>query len=66
MPWVIHSIEGWESFDSCTERYKIVDLLPNSELTKGNNMSNADAHTLCLRRETMADMRYDLGTINSQ
>ena len=28
---------GCDSFDCCTERYEIVVLLPNSELTKGNN-----------------------------
>ena len=26
-----------DSFDCCTERYEIAVLLPNSELTKGNN-----------------------------
>ena len=35
---------GCDSFDCCTERYEIVVLLPNSELTKGNNKRNADAH----------------------
>ena len=33
-----------DSFDCCTERYEIVVLLPNSELTKGNNKRGADAH----------------------
>ena len=28
---------GCHSFDCCTEKYEIVVLLPNSELTKGNN-----------------------------
>ena len=27
---------GCDSFDCCTDRYEIVVLLPNSELTKGN------------------------------
>ena len=31
--------------DCCTERYEIVVKLPNSELTKGNNKRDADAHT---------------------
>ena len=29
---------GCDSFDCCKERYEIVVLLPNSELTKGNNV----------------------------
>ena len=28
---------GCDSFDCCTERYEIVVLFTNSELTKGNN-----------------------------
>ena len=30
----------------CTERYDIVVLLPNSELTKGNKKRDADASTV--------------------
>ena len=44
---------GCDSFDSCTEWYEIVVLLPNSELTKGNNMRNADARVVHLQRKTM-------------
>ena len=44
---------GCNSFDCCTERYEIVVLLPNSELTKGNNKRDADAHTVRLRWKTM-------------
>ena len=33
--------------------YEIVVLLPNSELTKGNNKSDADVRTVRLRRKTM-------------
>ena len=33
-----------DSFDFFTERYKIV-VLPNSELTKGNNKHDADVRT---------------------
>ena len=36
--WVIHNTEGQcDSFDCCTEKYELGVLLPNSELTKGNN-----------------------------
>ena len=45
---------GCNSFDCFTERYEIVVLLPNSELTKGNNKSDADGHVVRLRRKTMA------------
>ena len=45
---------GGDSFDCCTERYEIVVLLPNLELTKGNNKRDADAHTVRLQRKTMA------------
>ena len=41
-----------------------VVLLPNLELAKGNTMGDADARTVHLRRKTMADMRYDLETLN--
>ena len=34
--------------------YEQVVLKPISELTKGNNMCNADAHTVRLRQKTMA------------
>ena len=44
LPWVnriiirlFHTFRC-DSFDCCTEGYEIVVLLPNSELTKGNNM----------------------------
>ena len=36
---------GCDSFDCFTERYEIVVLLPNSELTKGKNKRDADART---------------------
>ena len=39
---------GSDRFDCSTEWYEIVVLLPNSELTKGNNMRFADAHTVRL------------------
>ena len=45
--------EGCEGFDCCTERYEKVVLLPNSELTKGNNKRDADARTLRLRWKTI-------------
>ena len=45
---------GCDSFDCCTERYEIFVLLPNSELTKGNNKRDADAYTVRLQRNTMA------------
>ena len=32
---------GCDSFDCCTERYEIVVLLPNSELTNGNSKRDA-------------------------
>ena len=51
---------GCDSFDCCTERYEIVVLLPNSELTKGNKKCDADAHTVRLRRKTMADGLFKL------
>ena len=57
---------GCDSFDCCTERYETFALLPNSELTKSNNMRYADARTLRLRRNTMADMRYEFGSLNSK
>ena len=38
--------KGGDSYDCCTERYEIVVLLPNSELTKGNNKHDADACTV--------------------
>ena len=44
---------GCDSFDCCTKRYEIVVLLPNSELTKGNNKCDADARTFRLRWKTM-------------
>ena len=37
---------GGDSFDCCTERFEIVVLLPNSELTKGNNKRDADVRTV--------------------
>ena len=37
---------GCGSIDCCTERYEIVVLLSNSELTKGNNKRDADACTV--------------------
>ena len=44
--------KGYDSFDCCTERYDFTVLLPNSELTKGNNKGNnkrdADAPTVRL------------------
>ena len=40
---VIHSTEGVIVLtEHCTERYEIVVLLPNSELTKGNNKRDAE------------------------
>ena len=45
---------GCDSFNCCTERYEIFVLLPNSELTKGNNKRDADVHTVRLQRNTMA------------
>ena len=36
---------GCDSFDCFAERYEIVVLLPNSELTKDNNKLDADAGT---------------------
>ena len=51
---------GCDSFDCCTERYEIVVVLPNSELTKGNKKCDADAHTVRLRRKTMADGLFKL------
>ena len=35
-----------DSVDGCTEKYEIVVLLPNSELTKVNNKRDADAFRL--------------------
>ena len=49
---IIHSTKkhrGCDSFDCCTERYVIIVLLPNSELTNGNNKRDADAHTKTVR-----------------
>ena len=40
--------QGCDSFDCCTESYEIFVLLPNSELTKGNNKRDADASTVRL------------------
>ena len=37
---------GGDSFDCCTERFEIVVLLPNSELTNGNNKRDIDARTV--------------------
>ena len=51
---------GCGSIDCCTERYEIVVLLPNSELTKGNNKPDADAHTVRLGRKTMAGGLFKL------
>ena len=48
---LLHKVEGHpqhrgpDSFDSFTERYEIVVLLPNLELTKGNKKCDADART---------------------
>ena len=42
------------------ERYEIVVLLPNSELTKGNNKRDADACTVRLRWKTMAGGLFKL------
>ena len=42
--------QACDSFDCFTKRYEIVVLLPNSELTKGNNKCDADSGTFCLRR----------------
>ena len=44
---------GCDSFDCCIERYEIIVLLPNSELTKGNDKRVADARTVCLRRKNI-------------
>ena len=62
---------GGDSFDCYTEKYRIVVLLPNSEQYKiisyGMRISMRvrffyiERHSL-----TMADMRYDLATLNSQ
>ena len=52
--------QGCDSFDCCTERYEIAVLLPNPELTKGNKKCDADAHTVRLRRKTMADGLFKL------
>ena len=51
---------GCDSFDCCTERYEIVVLLPNSELTKGNNKGDADAHTVHLQQKTMTGGLFKL------
>ena len=45
---------GCDSFDCCTERYEIVVLLPNSELTNGNNKRDAEARRVRLQQKTMA------------
>ena len=53
-----HPQHQWcDTFDCCTERYEKVVLLPNSQLTKGNNMRDADAYRVRLQRKTMDDMR---------
>ena len=36
---------GCDGFYCFTEKYEIVVLFPNSELTKGNNKRDADART---------------------
>ena len=42
-----------QQYIHCTERCKIVVLLPNSELTKGNDKRYADVRTVHLQWKTM-------------
>ena len=51
---------GYDTFDWCTERYEIVVLFPNSELTKCNNKRDAVARMIRLRRKTMAGGLFKL------